>query len=166
MVDDTAGLVSTIKGQDPRLGPLADNGGPTLTHALLSGSPAIDFGNNTNAVDADGNPLSTDQRGFVPRVVNDRVDLGAVEFGAVEDLTITSPATTFVAGQPGVFVVTTLGFSTTPALSIESDLPEGVTFTDNGNGTATLSGTPAPDSGRVYPLTFTASNGVNPPASQ
>jgi hypothetical protein len=29
----------------PRLGPLRDNGGPTLTHALLSGSPAIDAGN-------------------------------------------------------------------------------------------------------------------------
>ena len=27
---------------DPLLGPLADNGGPTLTHALLAGSPAID----------------------------------------------------------------------------------------------------------------------------
>ena len=29
---------------DPRLGPLADNGGPTQTHALLPGSPAIDAG--------------------------------------------------------------------------------------------------------------------------
>src|SRR5207253_8446367 len=31
---------------DPKLGPLADNGGPTQTHALLVGSPAIDKGNN------------------------------------------------------------------------------------------------------------------------
>src|SRR5262249_15437872 len=30
---------------DPKLGPLQDNGGPTLTHALLTGSPAIDHGN-------------------------------------------------------------------------------------------------------------------------
>src|SRR6266478_131593 len=30
---------------DPMLGPLQDNGGPTLTHALLPGSPAIDAGN-------------------------------------------------------------------------------------------------------------------------
>ena len=29
---------------DPMLGPLQDNGGPTLTHALLTGSPAIDAG--------------------------------------------------------------------------------------------------------------------------
>ena len=33
-----------ITGQDPNLGPLADNGGPTPTHALLAGSPAIDKG--------------------------------------------------------------------------------------------------------------------------
>jgi len=35
-----------ITGQDPVLGPLQDNGGPTLTHALLSGSPAVDKGVN------------------------------------------------------------------------------------------------------------------------
>jgi len=39
---------------NPGLGPLADNGGPTQTHALLTGSPAIDKGNTT---------LTTDQRG-------------------------------------------------------------------------------------------------------
>ncbi|MEL7500230.1 MAG: choice-of-anchor Q domain-containing protein, partial [Planctomycetota bacterium] len=48
---------------DPQLGELADNGGPTLAHALLPGSPAIDAGDNALAVDADGNPLAFDQRG-------------------------------------------------------------------------------------------------------
>ncbi len=42
---------------DPRLGPLADNGGPTFTHALLPGSPAVGRGDSTNAPPAD-------QRGF------------------------------------------------------------------------------------------------------
>jgi hypothetical protein len=47
LVGDPAGcdFVATaadLVGVDPRLGPLADNGGPTLTHALLPGSPAID----------------------------------------------------------------------------------------------------------------------------
>src|SRR5699024_7389733 len=32
---------------DPMLGPLQDNGGPTPTHALLPGSPAVDAGNNS-----------------------------------------------------------------------------------------------------------------------
>jgi hypothetical protein len=54
---------------DPLLGPLADNGGPTLTHALLSGSPAIDAGTS------DGAP-PTDQRG-VPR--DNPPDIGAYE---------------------------------------------------------------------------------------
>ena len=55
------------------LGPLRDNGGPTPTHALLSGSPAV------NAGDPDFvPPPETDQRGF-PRVVGDRLDIGAYE---------------------------------------------------------------------------------------
>ena len=53
------------------LGPLADNGGPTLTHALLAGSPAID------AADAAACP-ATDQRGVVrPRDAG--CDVGAFE---------------------------------------------------------------------------------------
>jgi predicted outer membrane repeat protein len=44
---------------DPRLGPLADNGGPTRTHALLYNSPAVD------AVTAPVNPLSTVQADFL-----------------------------------------------------------------------------------------------------
>jgi hypothetical protein len=57
---------------DPRLGPLADNGGPTPTHALLPGSRAVDAGGPA----PDG--LTTDQRGL-PRVVRGAMDVGAVE---------------------------------------------------------------------------------------
>jgi hypothetical protein len=56
---------------DPRLGPLADNGGPTLTVALLPGSPALNHGANPDG-------LATDQRGL-PRVINGQVDIGAFE---------------------------------------------------------------------------------------
>ena len=45
-------------------------------------------------------------------------------------------------------------------------LPSGVAFTDNGNGTATLSGTPAAGTGGSYPITITAANGVSPNATQ
>jgi hypothetical protein len=65
---------------DPLLGPLTNNGGPTPTMALLPSSPAIDAGNNA-AASAAG--LTTDQRGFGPRVVNGVPDLGAFETGAV-----------------------------------------------------------------------------------
>ena len=60
---------------DPKLGPLADNGGPTLTMALLPGSPAIDAGNTSFAP-------ATDQRGF-PRPAGLAADLGAFEYGSV-----------------------------------------------------------------------------------
>jgi hypothetical protein len=52
----SAGASDLVVG-DARLGPLADNGGPTSTHALLAGSPAIDAGDN-------GACPATDQRGI------------------------------------------------------------------------------------------------------
>ncbi len=67
----TNGVNGNIIGQDPNLGPLANNGGFTQTHALLAGSPAIDAGTNT------GCP-ATDQRG-VTRPQGAACDIGAYE---------------------------------------------------------------------------------------
>src|SRR5216683_6473790 len=54
---------------NPLLAPLQDNGGPTFTHALLPGSPAIDTG--SAATDpVSGTSITTDQRGL-PRPVDD-----------------------------------------------------------------------------------------------
>jgi hypothetical protein len=65
----------------PGLGTVGDNGGPTQTIPLLAGSPAIDAGNNAKALDASGQPLTTDQRGpGFPRIQGARVDIGAFEF--------------------------------------------------------------------------------------
>ncbi len=67
---------SNLIDVDPMLGPLADNGGPTLTMALLPGSPAIDAGDNTDAPEFD-------QRGpGFPRIVNGTIDIGAFEVQA------------------------------------------------------------------------------------
>jgi len=80
--------------------------------------------------------------------------------------TITSAAgATFAEGSAGSLTVTTTG-TPTAALSESGSLPGGVTFVDNGDGTATLAGTPATGSNGVYPLTITASNGVSPNATQ
>lgn len=46
----------------PLLGPFQNNGGPTLTHALLPSSPAIDAIPVVDCADPDGNPITTDQR--------------------------------------------------------------------------------------------------------
>jgi hypothetical protein len=63
---------------DPKLGPLQNNGGPTQTHGLLAGSPAIDGGNLGGCRDNLGVLLPTDQRGF-PRTFGSRCDIGAYE---------------------------------------------------------------------------------------
>ena len=63
-------------------------------------------------------------------------------------------------GTPGTFTVTTTGFPT-PTLTETGTLPAGVTFVDNGNGTATLAGTPAAGTAGTYPLTITATNSVS-----
>jgi hypothetical protein len=67
---------------NPLLAPLANNGGPTRTHALLTNSPAFDRGSNALAVNVSNanSPLTTDQRGsnFL-RIVAGTVDMGAIE---------------------------------------------------------------------------------------
>jgi hypothetical protein len=74
-------------------------------------------------------------------------------------------STTFAVGVPGTFNVTTTGIPT-PSLTKTGALPNGVTFNDNGNGTATLGGTPAAGTAGSYPITITAHNGAGTDASQ
>jgi hypothetical protein len=64
---------------------------------------------------------------------------------------------TFQVGTPGSFLVTTTGF---PAAAITESgaLPSGVTLVSHGDGTATLGGTPAANTGGVYNITLLASN--------
>jgi hypothetical protein len=72
---------------DPQLGPLQDNGGPTLTHALQPGSPAIDAIPVGACTDKYGNPITTDQRGVV-RPQGSACDIGAFE---TESATVATP---------------------------------------------------------------------------
>jgi predicted outer membrane repeat protein len=91
IVGDTTG---NLVGVDPLLGPLQNNGGPTLSHALLDGSPAIDAGNPDGCRDHNGNLLTTDQRGFArPAAGSPFCDIGAYEAGAADAPTPTPTAT-------------------------------------------------------------------------
>lgn len=74
---------------DPKLGPLADNGGSTLTHAPLAGSAALDGGDNALAKDPNNLALTTDQRGAGRYGGAGHVtDIGAYEFHpSFEDVT-------------------------------------------------------------------------------
>jgi hypothetical protein len=71
-------------GVTPQLGPLQNNGGPTLTHLPLSGSPAIDAGNPAAPGSGDSACPTTDQRSQPRPRDGDgdgvaRCDIGAVE---------------------------------------------------------------------------------------
>ncbi len=71
------------------------------------------------------------------------------------------PATGFTIGTAGTFTVTTgYDYPTATTLQETGTLPAGVTFTDNGDGTATLTGTPNAGTNGTYPITITADNGV------
>jgi hypothetical protein len=76
--DDGGGVLTGPGDQintDPMLGPLQDNGGPTFTHALLPGSPAINAGDPNFTP-----PPFFDQRGpRYHRVFNGRIDVGSFE---------------------------------------------------------------------------------------
>src|SRR5262245_18100184 len=73
------------------LGPLKNNGGPTQTHALVAGSPAIDAGDPGGCRDGSGALLQTDQRGFPRNVDGNNDGTARCDIGAVEGLGFAAP---------------------------------------------------------------------------
>jgi hypothetical protein len=119
-----------ISTNDPLLGPLAENGGPTATHAVLRGSPALDTGDDTLT--------DTDQRGR-PRLSGAHADIGPFEFqvptppllsglpmltnGAFQfTFTNTSDGTFIVLATTNVFLPATQWFNLGPATLITNGL--------------------------------------------
>ena len=106
---NSTNIVSNSPGLDTEL---RDNGGPTLTMALISGSPAVDAGSNALAKDPlTGEDLTTDQRGpgftrifDVPGVGNafpaDVVDIGAYEVGLPKVIDVRIFGEDWAAGAP------------------------------------------------------------------
>ena len=116
-----SGLVNGVKGDqvggaiplDPRLGPLANNGGPTPTHAVLADSPAIDRGDNALG-------LANDQRGVgLPRAFGPP-DVGAVERTepGVPTASAALPGVTTAGADSYQFVITFADDSAIAAASI------------------------------------------------
>jgi predicted outer membrane repeat protein len=108
---------------DPQIGPLADNGGPTLTMALLSGSPAMDAGDDANCP-------STDQRG-VGRPQGLHCDIGAFEYLGYLPTATSTPTPTPTATT-----------TNTPTPAITRTITP--TLTETVSPTATPSPTPLP----------------------
>ena len=107
-----------LQGTNPLLGPLQNAGGPTDTRPLLSGSPAIDAGNNATC-------LPADQRG-VPRPQGLRCDIGAYEL--VRAAQSAPPDTVIVSGPSPVTRDRTPTFSfsaSRPGTTFECSLDDG-----------------------------------------
>jgi hypothetical protein len=85
---------------------------------------------------------------------------GPVGLNLYEPLSFTgATSATFATGRPGTASIATTGYPY-GSLTESGALPGGVSFVDNGNGTATLSGTPAAGSGGTYTLTLSADNAL------
>lgn len=80
VADATINGSNNLVGQDARLAPLAENGGPTRTHALLPSSPAINAGDPGALPKLNGVPEFDQRRETHSRMEIGRVDIGAFEF--------------------------------------------------------------------------------------
>ncbi|MFN0111434.1 MAG: choice-of-anchor Q domain-containing protein [Blastocatellia bacterium] len=147
---------------DPLLGALANNGGPTQTLALLTGSPALDKGIS--------NGLTTDQRGFArtvdfPATANatggDGTDIGAVEICLQPTITLQPQSTMAVTGGNAQFMAGADGVPA-PTVQWQVSTDGGANFTNVANATSsTLSLGPvsAGMNGNQYQAVFSNSCG-------
>ncbi|MFB2935939.1 choice-of-anchor Q domain-containing protein [Aerosakkonemataceae cyanobacterium BLCC-F154] len=171
--DDTNGFINGENGDrvgtitnpiDPRLAPLADNGGATLTHALLAESPAVNAGSNENLpvdnldLDGDGDTdelLPVDQRGF-DRIQNGFVDIGAYESDIETRTLVSVKATTAEVNENTTDVGTyTLTRSiSNDELIVNLSLDADNTATLGEDYTLEIDGTPINSNNSNFSLTF------------
>jgi CSLREA domain-containing protein len=145
---------NNITGGAPALGALQDNGGPTFTHALLPGSPAIDVGNPTGCTDHLGATLATDQRGFFRAVDggigSERCDIGAYEYLA--EIPTPTPTSTDTSTPTSTDTSTPTSTDTSTPTSTSTSTP-----TPTPSRTPTRTQTPSQTSTRTSTPTFTPS---------
>jgi uncharacterized repeat protein (TIGR01451 family) len=132
-------VASDLVTPNVKLGPLQDNGGPTLTEALPFGSPAIDTANDQTC---SATATSVDQRA-VKRPQGPHCDIGAFEFQAADlALTKTASPRTVDLGQRLAYTlgVTNKGPSTATGVVVTDGLPSFVTLVSAHPSQGTCSG--------------------------
>jgi large repetitive protein len=128
---------------------LHDNGDGTAT---LSGTPTTAGVTVLNLVAANG--VSPNATLSLTVTVEPAIVIGSAD------------QATFTVGTAGTFVVTSSAGTVATIALTSGTLPGGLSLSDNGDGSATLQGTPSAHTGGSYSLGFTASNGVDPDATQ
>lgn len=144
------------------------NGYPTASITLDTGAASLPAGISFNPTahtlegtpDTGANGVYTLSFRASNMIGSDATQTFTLTVNEAPAITSSAPADATVGSQYD-FTFTTSGYPT-PTLSISGSLPNGISFTDGGTGTANLHGTPANGSGGIYPITVTASNGVLP----
>lgn len=140
-----------LPNTDPLLGPLADNGGPTPTHALLAGSPAIDAGNDLVCPELDqrGNPRPQDGDGDGGAVC----DIGAYELHPPDLQIVDLVATADAVAVGGEVVITAVvrnaGRDPVDAVVLTIELPAALGFVSASPGCAENAGIVSCDLGTL-----------------
>jgi hypothetical protein len=126
---------------------LANNGGPTKTHKLVAGSPAIGAGSNALALDPDAILLTTDQRGTgFPRIVGGTVDIGAFELDTVPpDVTLNQ-----AAGQSDPTSATPINFTAVFSEPVTGFTDSDVALSGSAGATTAVVTEIAPNDGTTY----------------
>jgi len=110
-------------GGDPMLRPVGDAAGVIVYYVPLAGSPLVDVGDNSRAVDSDGDPLVTDQRRG-SRIVNGTVDIGAIEWRLAPEIVITPTLMPdMLEGQSSEFAVSLTSAPSAPVTVSIDKLP-------------------------------------------
>ncbi len=135
---------------DPLLAPLADNGGPTFTMALLPGSPAIDAGDDASCP-------ATDQRG-VSRPQGAHCDIGGFELEAANIPTATPTSTVTGTTTPTSTPTNTPTSTSSPTSAPTNTLTSTPTNTATVTPTATDTATPTATATDTPTPTQTATN--------
>jgi hypothetical protein len=133
----------------------------TETGALPAGLTLTDEGNGTALLQ--GTPTGTGGTTNLTMAATNTSGTTTQQFSLIVDAApaFTNAATsTFATGSAGSFAVTTTGYPTS-TITESGALPSGLTFTNKGDGTGTIAGTPAAASGGAYSVTLTAANGIS-----
>jgi hypothetical protein len=146
--------------------------GATVTWTVTAGSATFTGGQSTATGTTDSTGVATAPdltAGSAGGPVTVEVSTAGVADPATYQLSVqqapaitSGDAATFTVGRAGHVTITTTGYPV-PVVTWTGPLPAGISFTDNGDGTATLAGTPAAGTAGTYPLTIDVETGVSDP---
>ena len=165
LIENTTGCTivgspfGNLIGVSPDLGPLQNNGGTTLSHALLSGSPAIDAGNPLGCAAENGLDLTTDQRGYARPIDGDGDSLAVCDMGAYEYNSPGTPTPTNTATStptPTRTRTPTATASATPTRTSTSTHTPTATTTGTATSTPTATHTNTPSPSPTHTPTVTS----------